>query len=147
MKWSLKIFEELTNDDLYSILQLRSEIFVVEQNCAYQDLDGMDKIAHHLFLEDENKMIAYARLLPSNTIYESPSIGRVVVREAYRHRNLGKELMNKAKQECARLFNTKKITISAQVYLIKFYNDIGFSEEGESYLEDNIPHIKMKSGF
>jgi len=144
MNWVVKTFEELSNSELYSILQLRSEVFVVEQNCAYQDLDGTDQKSIHLFGVENDKVLAYARLIPPGISYETASIGRVVVSTSIRSKGAGKELMKQAIQNIEILFKTKNITISAQEYLIKFYNDLGFKETGNTYLEDNIPHIKMK---
>jgi ElaA protein len=147
MSWTLKLFDELTSTEVYDILQLRSEVFVVEQTCAYQDIDNLDKIAYHLYFTEKNIIIAYARLLPAGVSYDTPAIGRVIVKQTHRKRNFGKQLMEKAKEEVLKLFGTDKITISAQMYLKKFYNEIGFKEIGSEYLEDDIPHIKMKSGF
>lgn len=144
MKWNLKSFESLTVHELYAILQLRSKVFVVEQNCPYQDMDDTDKKALHLFAVDNNKAIAYARLIPPGISYEQASIGRVVVDPDQRGLALGKQLMKEAIKQIQKNFNTSDITISAQLYLLKFYNELGFKETGETYLEDNIPHIKMK---
>ncbi len=144
MKWITKSFRELTVDELYGILQLRAKVFVVEQNCPYQDLDDTDKKSWHLYGEENGKIVAYARLIPQNINYPEASIGRVVVDPSVRGRNVGKELMITGINECEELFKTSKITISAQSYLKKFYNELGFKETGEEYLEDNIPHMKMK---
>lgn len=144
MKWSIKKFEELSVQELYAILQLRSKVFVVEQNCPYQDMDNTDQVSFHLFCKDADKCIAYARLIPAGITYAETSIGRVVVDPEYRRKDLGKVLMVKAIENCNHLFNSTHITISAQLYLLRFYNELGFKEVGETYLEDNIPHIKMK---
>ncbi len=144
MKWITKTFDQLSLHELYSILQLRARVFIVEQECPYQDLDDKDQQAWHLYGEENGKMLAYARLLPQNVNYPEPSIGRVIVDPSLRGRNIGKELMNRSIAKCEELFKTKKITLSAQCYLIKFYNELGFKEEGEEYEEDFIPHIKMK---
>ncbi len=144
MKWYLKKFDELSNHELYSILQLRAQVFVVEQLCTYQDMDNIDENAWHLFSVEDGKTIAYARLIPPGLSYPTASIGRVIVEINKRKNKLGKELMLKAVENTQLLFNTNEITISAQVYLLKFYNELNFKEEGEEYLEDNIPHIKMK---
>ena len=144
MEWTTKIFDELTVHELYAIIQLRIKIFSVEQNCVYQDCDDLDQKSWHLFGTENGKILAYTRLLPPNMNYPEPSIGRVVLDTSLRGRNLGKELMRVSMAKCEGLFKTKKITISAQCYLLKFYNDLGFKEEGESYIEDHIPHIKMK---
>ncbi len=144
MNWVVKTFEELSKSELYSILQLRAEVFVVEQNCAYQDMDGTDQKSIHLFGIENDKVLAYARLIPPGISYETASIGRVVVSPSIRSKGTGKELMKQAIQNIEILFKTKSITISAQEYLMKFYNELGFKETGSTYLEDNIPHIKMK---
>jgi len=145
MQYTKKRFDELTVHELYGILQLRAKIFVVEQNCPYQDLDDTDKKCWHLFGEENGNILAYARLIPQNVNYPEVSIGRVVVDPSVRGRNVGKELMKLSMQACEELFKSKKITISAQSYLKKFYNELGFKETGEEYLEDNIPHMKMKT--
>lgn len=144
MKWFLKKFNELSNHELYALLQLRVQVFVVEQLCTYQDMDNIDLEAWHLFAVKDGKTIAYARLIPSGISYPEASIGRVIVDVNYRKNKIGKELMIKAIENTKLLFNTNEITISAQVYLLKFYSDLNFKIEGEEYLEDNIPHIKMK---
>lgn len=144
MNWYLKTFEALTVHELYAILQLRSKVFVVEQNCPYQDMDDTDKKALHLFTLKDDKAIAYARLIPPGISYEQASIGRVVVDPDQRGITLGKALMNEAILRTREKFNAGAITISAQLYLLKFYNELGFKETGDTYLEDNIPHVKMK---
>lgn len=144
MNWILKTFDELSVHELYAILQLRSKVFVVEQNCAYQDMDDTDKRSLHLFTLENNKAMAYARLIPPGISYEQASIGRVVVDPAKRGTETGKALMHEATKQVKEKFKTDHITISAQLYLLKFYNGLGFKEVGETYLEDNIPHIKMK---
>lgn len=143
MRWLVKKFDDLTNLELYSILQLRSEVFVVEQNCVYQDMDTIDESAFHLFGTEEQKIVAYARLIPPGISYSTASIGRVVVSNTIRSKGIGKELMKEAINETEILFKTTSITISAQQYLNRFYNELGFKEVGDTYLEDNIPHIKM----
>jgi ElaA protein len=144
MKWITKTFDELNVHELYGILQLRAKVFVVEQNCAYQDLDNTDKKSWHLFGTDDENILAYARLIPQGINYPEASIGRVITDPAVRGKKIGKELMKESIAKCEELFATKEITISAQCYLKKFYNECGFKEVGEEYLEDNIPHIKMK---
>lgn len=144
MNWIVKKFKDLSVNELYAILQLRSVVFVVEQNCAYQDMDNVDQRSHHLFACEKNRCIAYARLIPAGITYPDASIGRVVVSPDCRGKDIGKVLMTKAIEEVNNIFRTSHITISAQLYLVKFYNDLGFKETGETYLEDNIPHIKMK---
>ncbi|MBK0369670.1 GNAT family N-acetyltransferase [Flavobacterium agrisoli] len=143
IEWKIKPFKELTIEELYQTLKLRSEVFVVEQNCAYLDLDGKDTEALFLIGSYQNEIVAHARLLNAGVSYENASIGRVVISENYRDRKWGHELMQQAISGIAEYFNQNKITISAQLYLQKFYESHGFIAKGEMYLEDDIPHIKM----
>jgi ElaA protein len=143
IQWTIKPFEALTVDELYDLLKLRSEIFVVEQNCIYLDLDGKDKIALHLYGEFEGKIVAHARLFKAGISFDNASIGRVVVDPNYRARKLGHDLMREAIAEIQLHFNESKITIGAQLYLKKFYESHGFVQISEMYLEDDIPHIDM----
>lgn len=137
-------FNELTVEELYTILQLRSAVFVVEQNCVYQDMDGKDQLSYHLQVKNENdQLVAYARLVPPGISYTEPSIGRVISDTDYRKHGFGKLLMKKAIETTCNLWPACDIRISAQLYLLKFYSDLGFQSVGESYLEDNIPHIEM----
>ena len=144
VKWKTKRFEALSLEELYGILQLRSEVFVVEQNCVYQDIDNKDQKAVHLMGEYEGKMVAYARLFKPNDYFEKASIGRVIVKPDYRHLKLGHELMREAIQAVMISFGESQITISAQLYLQRFYESHGFVATSEVYLEDDIPHIEMK---
>lgn len=146
MEWYLRSFSELSVIELYGVLQLRSEVFVVEQACVYQDMDGTDQKSFHLFCVSGSVIVACARIIPPGINYETASIGRVVVKKTNRGTELGKTLMHKAVNAVNELFNTNKITISAQLYLKRFYNELGFVEVGEPYPEDDIPHIKMKYG-
>lgn len=143
MIFETKTFTELTTSELYDTLQLRSEIFVVEQNCVYNDLDGLDKDAVHLFHKKEGKIVAYARLLNPGTRFPDFSIGRVVVKESERGKGLGIELMEAAKNYLIHELGAVKIKISAQSYLQKFYENLGFEIVTEMYLEDGIPHFGM----
>ncbi len=143
MKWISKTFDELNGLELYKILQLRNEVFVVEQDVVYQDADDKDQKAIHLFLKDIDKIVAYVRIFNAGDYFENPSIGRVVVHPQYRRKNFGKEVMEKAIRYVLINFENKKIEISAQTYLKKFYNNLGFKEEGEIYLEDTLPHFRM----
>lgn len=145
MKWILKKFDELTLDELYSILELRSKVFIVEQNCIYNDPDGKDQVAWHLMGMGEDQLIAYARILPPGVVYTDPAIGRVVTAPSKRKSGLGRELMNRSINHCEKLFGKTSITLSAQAYLKKFYESLGFSAVGDEYLDDGIPHIKMSS--
>lgn len=144
MQFVLKAYQNLTVDELYEALKLRCEIFVIEQHCNYQDLDDKDKKGWHLMGYDEQQLKAYARILPQGVSYPEASIGRVVVAKDYRGKNAGKALMNEAIQHTRQLCNTNVIVIGAQQYLLKFYGELGFVKEGEMYLEDDIPHIKMR---
>ncbi len=139
----IKDFTNLSNIELYDALKLRNEIFVVEQNCAYQDMDGKDELGMHVLIYDKDILCAYARIFNAGISYSTPSIGRVVVKQTHRKLKLGKLLMNQAIQACYTSFGEYKITISAQQYLEKFYTDLGFVTSSEMYLEDDIPHIKM----
>lgn len=142
--WKIKTFETLSVNELYDILRLRSEIFVVEQNCVYLDLDGKDKKALHLFGEFEGKIVAYSRLFKPGISFENASIGRVVVDANYRDKKWGHDLMREAISGIQSHFGESKITIGAQLYLKKFYESHGFVQTSVMYLEDDIPHIEMK---
>jgi ElaA protein len=143
LNFKIKNFHELTIHELYEILQLRSEVFVVEQNCVYQDIDGKDTKAMHLIGTMDNKIVAYARLFNKGQYFENASIGRVVVDSKHRNLNFGHDLMRNAMDAIKQHFETTKISISAQLYLKKFYESHGFTQIGDGYLEDGIPHIKM----
>jgi ElaA protein len=144
VKWKIKRFEALSAQELYSLLQLRSEVFVVEQNCVYQDIDSKDQKAIHLYGEQDQKIVAYARLFKPNDYFENASIGRVIVKQDYRDLKLGHQLMQEAIKAINDSFGESQITISAQLYLKKFYESHGFFQTSEMYLEDDIPHIEMK---
>lgn len=141
-----KTFHQLTNLELYDIVTLRELVFVVEQNCPYLDCDGKDPESEHLWIEKDGKIAAYSRLVPPQKADEFWSIGRVVVHPEFRGLSLGKEIMRSAIQHLVTHQKAHQIQISAQVYLLKFYNELGFKEQGETYLEDDIPHIKMVYG-
>ena len=143
IQWQIKSFEDLSVHELYDIMRLRSEIFVVEQNCVYLDLDGKDKVALHLFGEYESKIVAHSRLFTPGISFENASIGRVVVDANYRDRKWGHDLMREAIAGIKNHFGESKITIGAQLYLKKFYESHGFFKTSEMYLEDEIPHIEM----
>ena len=146
IQWKIKRFEALSVRELYSLLQLRSEVFVVEQNCVYQDIDGKDEKALHLIGEYDGKIVAYARLFKSGDYFEAASIGRVVIAANYRDKKWGHEMMREAIGGIQEHFGEKNITISAQLYLQKFYESHDFVKTSETYLEDDIPHIEMKRG-
>lgn len=139
----VKTFQELTKDELYQLLQLRSEVFVVEQNCVYQDIDGKDQKALHVLGIKNGVIVAYTRIFKPGDYFDFASIGRVVVSKDNRHLNYGNQIMEASINAVENRFKTKTIKLSAQTYLKGFYNDLGFSEIGEEYLEDGIPHIAM----
>ena len=141
--WITRKFDELTLEELYSILQLRNEVFIVEQNCVYNDTDGKDQSAWHLMAIEGDKLIAYTRILPPGISYSDPAIGRVVTAPSTRRSGLGKELMKRSIEACEKLFGKSSITLNAQVYLQSFYESLGFIVVGEEYLDDEIPHIRM----
>ena len=144
IKFHVKKYEDLNLDELHDLFALRSEIFVVEQNCVYQDIDGKDKDALHVLGKNENEIVAYARIFVRGESYSDfTSIGRVLVKKKSRGKSLGHELM----AFCVKYLETNNskcsIKISAQTHLEKFYYKHGFRKQGESYLEDGIPHIEM----
>ena len=139
----VKTFNQLSLDELYYLLQLRSQVFVVEQDCVYQDIDGKDKKALHVIGKKDNTIIAYSRIFKPGDYFKEASIGRVVVAENFRHLKYGHQLMVASIKAVEASFSSKKIKISAQKYLENFYNNLGFITSGEPYLEDGIPHIAM----
>lgn len=147
LKWKIKPFEALSVDELYDLLKMRSEIFVVEQNCVYLDIDGKDKKALHLIGEYDGKTVAYARLFDAGISFDHASIGRVVVDANYRDKKWGHDLMREAIAGIKSNFGKDAITIGAQLYLKKFYESHGFVQTSEMYLEDDIPHIEMIRGL
>lgn len=142
--FKIKPFKELSADELCQLLQLRSEVFVVEQNCVYQDIDGKDPKAIHVIGEFEGEIVAYSRIFKAGDYFDQASIGRVVVKENFRDRKWGHDLIKEAIVAIEKNFGTSEITISAQLYLKKFYESHGFIQTSEEYLEDGIPHIEMK---
>jgi len=143
MNWTLKKFESLAPHELYAILRLRSEVFVVEQNCVFQDMDNKDQQCHHLMGWQEGHLTAYTRLVPPGLTYTEASIGRVVTAPAVRRSGAGKTLIEKSIEKIFALYGEGPITIGAQLYLKKFYNSFGFEQIGDVYDEDGIDHIKM----
>ena len=143
LHWTLKKFEELTPFELYNIMQLRNEVFVVEQNCVYQDADNKDPKSFHFMGWDNTTLVAYTRIIPQGISYTEASIGRVVSSPKYRGTGAGRELMQLSINNTFRLFNCNAIKIGAQLYLKKFYESLGFVQCSDQYLEDNIPHIEM----
>jgi ElaA protein len=144
LNWIFKRFDELTPYELYKIIWLRNEVFVVEQNCVYQDADHKDPKSWHLMgMNDQNELMAYCRILPPGLSYVEPSIGRVLTNPAVRKEGAGKILMQNGIEKCFELFGPVNIKIGAQLYLLKFYSSLGFEKSGEIYLEDGIEHIEM----
>lgn len=143
IKIQVKPFDALTLNELYSILQLRSEVFVVEQDCVYQDIDGKDHKALHIIGYKNNKIIGYTRVFAPGDYFDLASIGRVVVAKSERNHNYGYDIMTASIEALRIHFKTSHIHISAQCYLKKFYNNLGFKATGEEYLEDGIPHMAM----
>lgn len=144
MHFILKSFNELNVHQLYAILQLREEVFNIEQNCIYRDIDNKDKKAWHLMGFVDDQLIAYARLIPEGISFEKcSSIGRVVTSPAYRKNNYGFLLMQEAMLKLDILFPKTDVKISAQSYLIPFYQKFGFVVNSEEYMEDNLPHTEM----
>jgi len=144
LDWKFKSFNELSAAEIYAILGLRNAVFVVEQNCVYQDADNKDEISFHLSGWDEDTLVAYCRILPPGISFPEASIGRVAISPDYRHFGHGRKLMELAVGFTFDQFDCKKITIGAQLYLEKFYESIGFFKKGNPYVEDNIPHIIMQ---
>ncbi|MBU2926742.1 GNAT family N-acetyltransferase [Winogradskyella psychrotolerans] len=138
-----KKFNELTTQELYNLLQLRSEVFVVEQDCVYQDIDGKDQKAHHILGYKDDKLVAYTRIFKPGYYFEESSIGRVVVQQNARKFKYGYDIMKASIKAIKSQYNERIIRISAQTYLKQFYNNLEFYEVGEEYLEDGIPHINM----
>jgi ElaA protein len=139
MIWEIKEWSELSIKEVESIFSLRSEVFVVEQDCVYQDIDGKDQKAKHVLGKKDNEIIAYARIFKPGDYFKEASFGRTVVKKAYRKKKAGHDLVKK----CLENMKDKVIKISAQSYLKKFYSSHGFKAEGEEYLEDGIPHTAM----
>lgn len=143
MQIAVKTFNELTIDELHDLLQLRSEVFVVEQDCVYQDIDGKDRKALHVIGKKNGAIVAYTRCFAPGIYFEEAAIGRVVVAMEERKHNYGHAIMKASVSAIEKKFCTKSIKLSAQKYLIKFYESHGFVTTGEGYLEDGIPHIAM----
>ncbi|MDX8336854.1 GNAT family N-acetyltransferase [Candidatus Cetobacterium colombiensis] len=139
-----KKFNELTVEELYEILKLRSEIFVVEQKCVYNDIDGKDTTSIHVMLKENGKIKAYLRVLQPGVSYEDASLGRVLVAENARKKGFAKLIVEAGVNYIIENFKTKDITIGAQEYLQNFYNEMGFKAISEVYLDDGIPHLDMK---
>lgn len=143
LKIKTKTFKELTTQELYDVLQLRSEVFVVEQDCVYQDVDGKDQKALHILGYKKENLVAYTRVFKPNDYFKEASIGRVVVLQNERQHKYGYDIMKASVEAIKTHYNETIIKISAQTYLKKFYNNLEFYVVGEEYLEDGIPHIAM----
>jgi ElaA protein len=141
--WKCKHFKELTVHELYSIMRLRSEVFVVEQNCVFLDADNKDQRCYHLCGWNNHILVSYARLVPPDISYKEPSIGRVITSAGYRRSGAGRMLMQKGIEESLLIFNKKNIKIGAQLYLKQFCESLGFRQCSEIYIEDDIEHIEM----
>ena len=141
--WKIKTFDELSASELYAILKARIDVFVVEQDCPYPDLDNYDQSAIHLWAESESEVLAYCRIFGKGIKYEETSIGRVLTTEKGRGKNIGKQLIGFAVEIIENRFCTTRIRISAQDYLLRFYSGFGFEDTGKKYLEDDIPHTEM----
>jgi ElaA protein len=143
LNWQLKKFDELKCEELYKIIKIRNEVFVVEQECVYQDCDGKDENSYHLYLEEDSEIISYLRILKKGVSYKEVSIGRVLVNKNYRGKGIAREIMLKAIDFIRQNLNETVIKIQAQAYLVNFYGSLGFKEISNEYLEDNIPHVDM----
>jgi len=141
--FSVKSFSELSNVELYELLRLRSEVFVVEQNCVFLDQDNKDLKCHHLMLWEGEEMVGYTRLVPAGLSYQEMAIGRVVTSPAARGKGYGRVLMEKSIEQCQAIFGAGPIRIGAQTYALGFYSSLGFVAEGDTYDEDGIEHIEM----
>ncbi|WP_149273678.1 GNAT family N-acetyltransferase [Pareuzebyella sediminis] len=140
---TVKKFEKLSIHELYDIMKLRSEIFVVEQDCVYQDIDGKDKKALHVIGKKNGEIVAYTRIFKSGDYFDEASIGRVAVKKTQRSFGYGRKIMNASIEAIRFYFNESTMKVSAQLYLERFYYSLGFEQIGEGYLEDRIPHIAM----
>ncbi len=143
MRWVLKAFDELSTAELYEILKIRTDVFVVEQTCPYPELDGKDPESYHLYGIEGEEIVAYLRILPKGVSYDEISIGRVLVVEGARGRGYGRQLMKEALRIIEEDFGETTIRLSAQAYLEAFYTEIGFKRVSPTYVEDGIPHMDM----
>lgn len=141
MELVIKKFDELTVDELYDILKLRVDVFVEEQNCPYPEIDGKDQNAYHIWLKDEDGIVSYLRVLDKGVSFEDAALGRVI--SAKRRKGYGTILLKEGIRIAKEKFGADKITIEAQVYARKFYENVGFKKVSEEFLEDEIPHILM----
>jgi ElaA protein len=143
INWYIRTFQELSPFELYAIIRLRNEVFVVEQNCVYQDADDNDQHSLHFMGWEEKNLLAYTRIIPRGISFDEVSIGRVVCSPSARKKGIGRELMEKSLEQVSLLFGDVTIRIGAQLYLQKFYSSLGFEKASDVYLEDGIEHIEM----
>ena len=143
INWNCKAFDELTVHELYAILRLRTEVFVVEQNCVFQDMDNKDQCSYHICGWQNDQLVAYTRLVPAGVSYEEASIGRVITAPSARGTGTGKELMQHSIKRLYEIWGERPIKLGAQLYLRKFYESFGFAQTSDIYIEDGIPHIEM----
>ena len=146
LNWVYKTYEELSKLELYTILGLRSKVFIIEQHCNYQDIDGKDLKSHHLMAWSGVQLVAYTRIVPPGISFTEPSIGRVLTASDFRGLGVGITLMQKSIEKVYETYGNRPIKIGAQLYLRKFYEGLGFIKCSEEYLEDEIPHIDMRLG-
>lgn len=142
MQLVAKSFSQLTTDELFEIYWLRVAVFVVEQNCAYQEVDLTDKLSYHLWLESENAIKAYLRVIPAGVVRKEVSLGRVIAVD--RHQGLGTEIVKKGIAFAKEQLGAEEIVIEAQTYVRSLYEKLGFKAESEEFLEDGIPHVRMR---
>lgn len=143
LRWQWCKLGELSAEQVYAVLAARVAIFVVEQNCPYQDLDGLDGVAEHLIAWSGTDVAGYLRVLGPGTRFDDPSIGRIITTKPFRGSGLGREVVAKGIERTRQLYPGRPVRISAQRYLEKFYGEFGFVVASEPYLEDDIPHIEM----
>ncbi len=143
LTWQCKSFEQLSAPELYELLALRAEIFVVEQDCPYQDLDYEDQSSYHIQCKKDGALVGYMRLIAPGVHYETPTIGRFVVKQTMRRAGLGREILRLGIKLCEQVWNPEAVTLSGQAYLLEFYKAEGFVPVEGPYLEDGIPHYKM----
>ncbi|TFV97502.1 GNAT family N-acetyltransferase [Algoriphagus kandeliae] len=140
---TVKAFSELTLDELYDLLRLRSEVFVVEQNCVFLDMDNKDQKCHHVLLNLDNELVGYCRIVPAGLSYQEVAIGRVVTAPSVRGKGFGRKVMELGIEACQNLYGPCDIRLGAQTYALGFYESLGFQAEGGVYDEDGIEHIEM----
>jgi len=141
--WHCLSFDSLTVMQWHNLLALRINVFVVEQNCPYPELDGKDPLCHHVFGEIKGELVAVSRIVPPGISYDEVAIGRVATSQNHRGKGLGIELMNQTLNHIKKIYGTEPVRISAQSYLEQFYQNLGFEPTGKRYLEDDIPHLEM----